>query len=246
MRILNRDVIKYIAMFTMVMNHIANIFLESGTAAYIVLTDIGYFTAPVMCYFLVEGYRYTASKRKYAQRLAVFAFLSEIPFCLAFTEVYAADKTISFCGMNMMFTLLLCFGILKVREQIQNVFLRSFLITLLFAASLVSDWAIIAPFLTVMIARAGNSRVKIRDAFLTAGGLFALMNFNPPQKTEDILYSLLYAVMSAAGIVTAGAVILKMYNGKRMTRGKTFSKWFFYLFYPVHLLLLGIIRICIS
>lgn len=31
MQILNRDIIKYIAMFTMLLNHIANIFLEPGT-----------------------------------------------------------------------------------------------------------------------------------------------------------------------------------------------------------------------
>ena len=28
---MNRDVIKYIAMFTMILNHIANIFLDPGT-----------------------------------------------------------------------------------------------------------------------------------------------------------------------------------------------------------------------
>ena len=51
---LNRDVIKYIAMFTMLLNHIANIFLTPGTPLFTLLVDIGYFTAPVMCYFLVE------------------------------------------------------------------------------------------------------------------------------------------------------------------------------------------------
>ena len=30
-RVLNRDMIKYLAMFTMLLNHIANIFLEPGT-----------------------------------------------------------------------------------------------------------------------------------------------------------------------------------------------------------------------
>ena len=44
---LNRDVIKYIAMFTMLLNHIANIFLTPGTPLFTLLVDIGYFTAPV-------------------------------------------------------------------------------------------------------------------------------------------------------------------------------------------------------
>ena len=60
-RVLNRDVIKYIAVTAMLLNHIANIFLVPGTLWYEVLVDIGYFTAITMCYFLVEGFRYTHS-----------------------------------------------------------------------------------------------------------------------------------------------------------------------------------------
>ena len=72
LRFLNRDIIKYIAMFTMLLNHIANIFLTPGSILHMLLVDIGYFTAPVMCFFLVEGYRYTHSKKHYALRLFTF------------------------------------------------------------------------------------------------------------------------------------------------------------------------------
>lgn len=41
---LNRDQIKYIAVFTMLLNHVANIFLQPGTFACEALKDIGYFT----------------------------------------------------------------------------------------------------------------------------------------------------------------------------------------------------------
>ena len=112
---MNRDEIKYIAMFTMLLNHIANIFLEPGTLLFEIFVDVGYFTAITMCYFLVEGYGYTRSKEKYGKRLFLFAAISEIPFCLAFTE----EGTISFVNMNMMFTLFLCFLILVVREKVQ-------------------------------------------------------------------------------------------------------------------------------
>ena len=102
---MNRDQIKYVAMFTMLLNHIANVFLEPGTFLFEVMVDVGYFTAITMCYFLVEGYGYTRSKEKYGKRLLLFALISEIPFCLAFTE----EGTISFVSMNMLFTLFLCF-----------------------------------------------------------------------------------------------------------------------------------------
>ena len=64
-QILNRDIIKYIAMFTMLLNHIATIFLSSGTWLCESFLAIGYFTAITMTYFLVEGYHYTHSKKIY-------------------------------------------------------------------------------------------------------------------------------------------------------------------------------------
>ena len=42
---MNRDQIKYVAMFTMLLNHIANVFLEPGTFLFEVMVDVGYFTA---------------------------------------------------------------------------------------------------------------------------------------------------------------------------------------------------------
>lgn len=61
---MNRDTIKYIAMITMLLNHVSFIFLEPGTVLAEILTAVGYFTAPVMCYFLVEGMTYTRSPKK--------------------------------------------------------------------------------------------------------------------------------------------------------------------------------------
>ena len=51
---LTRDAIKYLAIFTMLLNHIANVLLPENTILWEVLVDIGYFTAITMCYFLVE------------------------------------------------------------------------------------------------------------------------------------------------------------------------------------------------
>ena len=63
---MNRDQIKYVAMFTMLLNHIANVFLEPGTFLFEVMVDVGYFTAITMCYFLVEATATPAPKRNTA------------------------------------------------------------------------------------------------------------------------------------------------------------------------------------
>ena len=105
---LNRDIIKYLAILAMLLNHIANLFLTPGTLLCEVFLDIGYFTAITMCYFLVEGYHYTRSKRKYGQRLLLFSILSQIPFMLAFHTPAG----------NMLLTLFLCFLILVCMERL--------------------------------------------------------------------------------------------------------------------------------
>ena len=105
---MNRDAIKMIAMFTMLLNHIANAFLPAGMWYTNLCLYIGYFTAVTMCYFLVEGYGYTRSKRKYAGRLLGFAVLAQLPYQLAFPE----NGIAGFVQFNMLFTLLLCFLVL--------------------------------------------------------------------------------------------------------------------------------------
>lgn len=64
-RCLNKDVIKYIAMVTMLCNHIATVFMNPESVAGTIFIYAGYFTAPVMIYFLVEGYDYTHSRKRY-------------------------------------------------------------------------------------------------------------------------------------------------------------------------------------
>ena len=105
---LNRDQIKYIAVILMALNHIANIFLKEGTVPFLLLRNLGYFTAPVMCYFLVEGYYYTHSRKQYGQRLLLFALLSQIPFQIAFGE----GQSWRLVRGNMILTLFICFLIL--------------------------------------------------------------------------------------------------------------------------------------
>ena len=217
-KFLNRDMIKYIAMFTMLLNHIATIFLTPGTWLCELFIAIGYFTAITMIYFLVEGYHCTHSKKAYLSRLFVFALISEIPYCLAFTT----NGVMEFDGLNMMFTLCVCFGILYVLDTIQSRIAKACLIIFGVFISLFCDWALLAPIFTIIF-----------GAFNFLGGLGRF----------PLATNLLYALLSVIGMGTAAICILFFYNGQRMKKGKSFSKWFFYLFYPIHLLVLGILRL---
>lgn len=237
-QILNRDIIKYIAMFTMLLNHIAFVFLENGTVLKEVFEDVGYFTAITMCYFLVEGYTYTRSKKKYGQRLLLFAVISQGPFWFAFYDV------MPIVGLNMIYTLFICFLILVAREKIQSPFLRIIVSIFLVLMTAVSDWQLFAAIFTIMFDCYKNSRTKMMvsyvAAFLAFGGFNA---FSYAMMHECAIgTALFHGAMSGAALLVSGIVILFFYNGKRMECGRMFSKWFFYLFYPGHLLIIGLIH----
>ncbi len=231
MRVLNRDVIKYIAMFTMLLNHTGHVFLTRGTFLYEILEDIGFFTAPVMCFFMVEGYAYTRSKVRYGLRLFLFAVLSQLPFTLAFGQR----------GLNMIYTLFCCFLILVVMERVSSPALQAGCVLLLILATVNSDWPIVAPLLTFLLCRNAGDRRKQAVSFGVVYLLFAVLNtqnYMFGEQREWTAYAVIHAAFSGVGILVAAVVVLVFYNGERAKKGRHFSKWFFYLFYPVHLLVL--------
>ena len=237
-KVLNRDVIKYIAMLTMLLNHIAHMFLTPGTVLYEVFEDVGYFTAPVMCFFLVEGYSYTRSKVKYGRRLFVFAIISQIPYGLAF----------QYGNLNMIYTLLCCFLILVAMDKIQNNQTRIIVCMLLVLASAVGDWSLLAAIYTMLLYNSRGSRKKTAISYGIAYALFVpfqIQNYMYAIPGDWTLYAIVHGLISGAGILAAAIVVLVFYNGKRTERGQNFSKWFFYIFYPAHLAVLYLLKVYI-
>lgn len=118
-----RSRVKLLALLCMSLNHFAHIFLPGSSPLAMVLTGLGYFTAPVMCMYLVDGYFYTRSRRKYLWRLAVTALLSQLPFWLAFHIPFQ---------LNMLFSLTFCLLLLTVAEEMKESPYRTPLLALLF------------------------------------------------------------------------------------------------------------------
>lgn len=216
----------------MLLNHVALNFMDPRKMITQVFISIGYFTAAVMCYFLVEGYQYTHSKKKYGTRLLIFAFISQIPFSLAFHV-----KT-----LNMLFTLFICFLILVSLEKIENKALKLVVIIALILISTKSDWPVFAPIFTLLFVWAKGSEGKTIAAFLLSATIFFIYNFIGSIEFAPLVLSIKFSLLRIIGILIAGIVITFFYNGKRMEKYHTFSKWFFYLFYPAHLTIIVLIR----
>ncbi len=232
---LNRDAIKYIAMLTMLLNHIAHVFLVWRTPLYDMFENIGFFSAPVMCFFLAEGYRYTRSKMKYGLRLFLFAVLSQLPFDLVF----------GYGRLNMLYTLFCCFLILVVLERVGSPLLRVSLSALLVIFTVAGDWAVLAPLCTILLAGNWGDRRKMAAGYGVVYFFFVVLNVQSYMDGPGdwTLYAVAHAMLAGLGILAAAVVTLLFYNGERAKRGQRFSKWFFYFFYPGHLFVLYLIKL---
>lgn len=233
-----RETVKYIAIVAMTLNHIAHCFLTPGAFLYQLLVGIGYFTAPVMCYFLTEGYGYTRSKQRYALRLLLFALISQPPFWLAFSE-----KGV---GANMIFTLFLCVCLLIYMEKMEGHPLCGLGLFALTAVTIFSDWGVAAPLMVYGFQKKKGDRKGTGGIFwLTALWMAVNEAACIMEQGGGPGQALAGGFLALSGPCLAGVVILFFYNGKKSSRGGRFSKWFFYLYYPAHLLALGLLCRCL-
>ena len=72
---LNANALKLIAIIAMTIDHFTDIFYPGFPNSLVPLSlhFIGRLTAPIMWFFVCEGYHYTKDARKYLQRLGIFA-----------------------------------------------------------------------------------------------------------------------------------------------------------------------------
>ena len=231
---LNRDAIKLIAIVLMLGNHIAAVFLPLGVFPWQIISDLGYFTAITMCCFLVEGYRRTRSRKKYALRLLVFALLSQFPWRLALVNNH---------NLNMLFTLLLCFLLLAGLDRVESRAGKAALVLAAIVLSVFCDWALLAPVFTLLFTWAGEDRKQRGIAFAVSILLFGGLNLLSYLERLSLGQALLWTLSAISGQVLAAVCVLFLYNGQRARRGRAFFKWFFYAFYPLHLFILGVLRL---
>lgn len=252
MRFMTRDAIKYLAIVAMTLDHIAYIFLEPHTLLYRLFLCIGTFTGPVMLYFLIEGYFYTHDVRGYAKRLLLFALLSQLPFSLASGGFFG----------NMLFTLLICLGVLYVHDHVTDGGLRKILYVLLFFASLFTDWNFLSVPLVLFLRPAFHPAVPIveRSADQYQNEENILMKsqakaqhfyIDPAEQRRGMLKCVAYFIVVSCltkgmfdgmtevlGMVLGFVCIACFYNEQQAKTHRKFHKYFFYIYYPAHLLVL--------
>lgn len=240
---LNGNQLKLIAVVSMLCDHAAIRLLAYGlipafyaagadTAAerwnqvFWILRSVGRMAFPIYVFLLTEGFCHTRNRWRYALRLGVFALISEMPFdLLVYGKLWA--------------------------PQSQNVFFTLFLGVLMLTAV---DWigrntdAALAQYRQMAVIVAAALLAWFLRTDYDAAGIVLIAVLFWFRLTPDTACLAGFILMAAAEFrpvyipgLAVSFFLIRCYNG---TRGAWKGKWFFYLVYPVHLLVLyGISRL---
>lgn len=215
---------------------------------YMVLRGIGRLAFPIFCYLLVEGFFHTHSKAKYSITLAIFALISEIPFDFALItyksfdtlnlwEIYNKFETKIWESQNVYFTLALGMLAMWASDTIKNKF-KDQSQFLAYGLSLI-------PF-----ALAALSAYLIKTDYDAYGiAVIAILYYFHNQRILATLLAYLFLAATMSTAINGGMeewsfpafIMINLYNGQRGFIKKNF-KYFFYIFYPAHLVLIFCLR----
>ena len=243
------SVLKHVAVITMLIDHVTCCFLEmvyvDGVPLYktgpfwnyldLAGRAVGRTAFPIFCFMVLEGYLHTRSRIRYLFRLILFGLISHYPFNWAFFPRSVKPHT------GTMFTLAL--GLCSI--WILDAMLRAFppdrdpkgkgtgnrWLNLLIAL-IVSCPAVFALCWAA----------KMIGSDYSYGGVMTIVIMYLLRKSRDLQVILSWGWLSFYNsselFAIPGFFLIRCYNGKK---GKQY-KYFFYIFYPAHLLILYLIR----
>lgn len=215
-KLLNANVIKWIAMITMLIDHVGAGILERGfthvdyTTSRVdyVLRMVGRTAFPLYCFLLVEGYEHTSNKVRYICNMLLFGLISEIPFDYCFFgRIYLQYQNVFFTLLLGLMAIHMCRWLEEYDIPARIIFeIMTFCVTAAMAEVLHTDysWKGIALIAVMYFFR----KVRILQCLLGA----LAFSYEP---TSVVAFVLMY-----------------LYDG---TRKKGVNKYVFYAIYPIHL-----------
>ena len=221
---LSGSTLKIIAIITMLIDHTAAVVLNQmlkqshasssiGTA-YGIMRSIGRVAFPIFCFLLVEGFIHTRNQKKYALRLTLFALVSEIPFDLALS-----GEAFNWGHQNVFWTLLISLIVMMAFTYIDKNVSMTIPLTKLLKGCVLA------------IGMVGAALLRTDYSFIGVACILILYITRSNKKLQTFAgcISFLWELPALIGFIP-----IYFYNG---TRGINL-KYFFYIFYPVHLLIL--------
>jgi len=229
---MNSTQLKIFAMITMFLDHIGTIFYPEVIAFKI----IGRLAFPIFCYFIAEGYLKTRNKKKYALRLLIIALISQLPFIKTFRLAFGENLLL----LNTIFDLFLgliaiwLYDTLKLKHNIIIIWIIGIL-----AFFLRIDGDFTGVFMIYFFFKYHDDfeeMVKKQILLTCVAQVFYVLfmvYYGMPVK------AILKFQMWEQFLSLLALIPIKYYNGEK---GKNI-KYAFYVFYPLHLLVIYLIKI---
>ena len=216
---LSGNQLKVIAMVTMAIDHIGAYLLPQAMWMRI----IGRLAFPIYAFLIAEGCRHTRSMGRYLGTVAAMAAVCQIAYFVAMGSLY----------MCILVTFSLSIGLiwlLQLAQKRQDRFSKA-----LVALGLCTVYVLCE----ILPGLLPGTDYQVDYGFW--GVIVPVVIYCAKGKGEQIMAGLL-ALTCLAAVTNAiqwwsllAVILLLFYNGQR---GKRNLKWFFYLFYPAHLLII--------
>lgn len=232
----NSNQLKLFAIIAMTIDHLVSVIFPGYPKEWwiIALHIIGRLTAPTMWFMIAEGYFYTRNLKKYIGRLFLFAFISHFAYNFAFGIPFIPFQTSVFNQTSVIWSLawaVVAIALSDPKRSKLKQWQQTLLIMGICVITFCSDWSCIAVMAIIGIYyNRGNLKKQVMS-MMSWVAMYALIYFLFIDKVYGILQ---------LGVIICVPFIMN-YNGER---GKWKGmKWFFYLYYPAHLIVCGIIRL---
>ena len=223
--------LKLIAIITMTIDHIGVVF---GTPFYNFLRAVGRLSFPIFAFLLTEGYVHTKSFSKYFLRLLVLALISEVIYDYVFygSFIYLGANNIFF---TLALGLLTLFLLDKSKILIKRFFKDKadlFIILPITYLLIIVIMGLIGEFLCFSYGMLGIFVISF----------FCLFKNNFPLVVISVSLSTLILGEGIQYISLFSLILIYFYNKKL---GKN-CKLLFYLYYPLHILVLGLVKLLLG
>ena len=261
---LSATALKLIAVAAMTGDHLGWAFLPNASAAGVLVHLLGRITMPLMCFFIAEGYRCTRSVPRYALRLFFCALASAIPY-----SYYQTGELFS-NPFSVLYTLLLGLLAIWACDRIPQPLLRAAVLLGLFLLSVPGDWGAYAVAWCLIFFLLRDRPGPCAACFCALCLLHVLEAFSAGISGGCGAAELFYTTFVQSGCLLA-LPLLSFYNGRRGgakapaparqgrgerpavasltaagaspgSRRRRGGALFFYLYYPLHLAVIDLLR----
>ena len=229
--------LKLIAIAAMTLDHLVWTLMPGYDRTWWVLLchALGRVTAPIMWFFIAEGYHHTRNLKKCALRLFSLAVISHFAynFCFGISLIPLRSGIFNQTGVIWPLAWGLILLIIHLKTSLPD-WLKLLLTLVICVITFLSDWSCIAAMAVLFM---GVNRGNFRRQMLW------MMIWTAAYAAVYVLFiDWVYGIIQLATCLSIP--LLRRYNGARGGSAR-FGK-LFYIYYPLHLALMGLLRLMIS